>query len=103
MRIRWIFPAMVAGTISLSLATAQADELGQDEARALVRRGEMLSLTQLLEMHGERLSGHLLDVELEREHGRLIYEIEVLAEDGQVWEFELDAKDGRLLEQKLED
>ncbi|MBR9883779.1 MAG: peptidase M4 [Oceanospirillales bacterium] len=95
---------MVVGTISLTSQLLWAkDKLGPDEARALVKRGEMLSLDELLEQHSERLAGHLLDVDLEREHGRLIYEIEVLGEDGHVREFEIDARSGQLLKQELED
>ncbi|MBV1789089.1 PepSY domain-containing protein [Marinobacterium sp. D7] len=95
---------MVAGTISLGVPSLQAKEkIHQSEARELVKQGEMLSLDDLLAQHGERLAGHLLDVELEREHGRLVYEIEVLGEDGQVREFEIDARSGELLKQKLED
>jgi uncharacterized membrane protein YkoI len=40
---------------------------------------------------------------MERERGRLIYELEVLDAQGQVWEVELDAVTGRLLESEVED
>jgi uncharacterized membrane protein YkoI len=104
MKIPLIFPAMVVGMTSLlPVAAAAGDRIDQDEARELVQRGEMLPLTELLERHADRTAGHLLDVDLEREHGRLVYEIEVLGSDGRVREFELDARDGRLLKEELED
>lgn len=106
MKIPLIFPAMVVGMTSLlpvAVAAAAGDRIDQDEARELVQRGEMLPLTELLERHADRTAGHLLDVDLEREHGRLVYEIEVLGSDGRVREFEFDARDGRLLKEELED
>jgi uncharacterized membrane protein YkoI len=42
-------------------------------------------------------------VELEKEHGRYIYEIEVLDNDGKVWEMEVDAENGEILKTELED
>jgi len=104
MKIPWIFPVLAAGTISLAVFPALGgSRLDQDEAQALVEQGKMLPLEQLLERHAERLRGQLLDVELERDDGRLIYEIEVLGTDGRVREVELDARTGDLLSESLDD
>lgn len=105
MKIPWIFPATVAGiSLSATLAIAGQD-VSQDEARRLVSAGEILPLSQLLDMHPQKLSGHLLDVELERDKRKhqFYYELEVLGKDGLVREFEIDAKTGALLEEEIED
>lgn len=97
MKKPWLFPVLAAATLSLSTVPALGeDRIDQDEAQALVERGEILSLEQLLARHSERLRGELLDLELEREQGRLIYEIEVLGDDGRVRELEFDARTGEL-------
>ncbi|MFC6671923.1 PepSY domain-containing protein [Marinobacterium aestuariivivens] len=77
--------------------------IDQDEAQALVEQGQMLSLEQLLALHADLLRGQLLDLELEREQDRLIYEVEVLGEDGRVREFELDAASGELIRESFDD
>lgn len=79
-------------------------DLNQDQALALSRSGEILRLEQLLQ-HISQLHprSQLLEVELEEEHGRYIYEIELLTLNGQTYELELDASTGELLENHRED
>ena len=104
MKIPWIFPVTVVG-ISLTTAVAIAgDKIGPEDARRLVGRGEILPLSQLLDMHADKLAGQLLDLELEQDKRKhlLYYEIEVLGTDGQVREFEIDAVTGKLLEEEVE-
>ena len=47
--------------------------------------------------------GRVIEVELKRERGRYIYEIEVLDKNRQVWEFYFDAQNGELLKQEVDD
>jgi len=77
-----------------ALADAGIDH---DEALELRQTGEILPLAQILEHVRQRfLHGRLIKTELEREDGRLIYEIEYL-EDGKVREFRFDAATGEFL------
>ncbi len=104
MKIPWIFPVTVVGISLTATLAAAGDGISHDDARRLVGKGEILPLTQLLEMHADKLSGELLDLELERDkHKHLYYyEIEVLGRDGLVREFEIDAVTGELLEEEIE-
>jgi uncharacterized membrane protein YkoI len=68
-----------------------------------VEAGEVLPLEKLLARHRERIPGRLLDLEVEREHGRIVYKLEVVDEQGQVHEIYLDAQNGEWLGQELED
>ncbi|GJL82417.1 MAG: peptidase M4 [marine bacterium B5-7] len=93
---------MVVGTTSpLTLADDRDDEA--DKVIQWVAEGRILSLEQLLDMHSDRLRGRLLDLELEREHGRIIYEIEMIDEQGLIRKFELDAATGELLQEEIND
>lgn len=78
-------------------------ELSADEALALVRAGRIQPLSALLARYPQRLAGHLLDVELEREDGRLVYEVEVIGPDGVVREFYLDAASGEIVKEQIEE
>jgi len=85
-------------------AVVQADQdLNQKQARALLREGKIRPLEALMALHPQRLAGRLLDVELERDDGVLVYEIEVLGRDGVVREFDLDAATGEVLDEEVDD
>ena len=69
-------------------------------AKALVESGEILSLEKLLQNVFEGQQWRLLEAELEYNHGRYIYELEILDDKGKVRELEYDAKTGKLLKDK---
>lgn len=102
MKTLLLFLVLAIGTISPSLADADR-ELDADTVREWVEAGRVLPLEELLERHRERISGRLLDLEVEREHGRIVYELEVVDHQGQVYEIYLDAQTGEWLGQELED
>ncbi|MCW8884366.1 MAG: PepSY domain-containing protein [Motiliproteus sp.] len=73
-------------------STANASPLDQDDVVPMVEQGKVLPLEQILQTHRSRLKGRLIDLELEHEHGRLVYELEVIDDRGVVREFLIDAK-----------
>ena len=75
----------------------------QTRARAAVEAGEILPLQTIIERLRTRLQGRILEVELEREDGRWVYEIELLLADGHKRELEIDATSARVLEDEDED
>ena len=101
MKTMWLFPALVAGTINYQVMASE--ELGQAEIRDLVRQGQILPLETILERFPAAEFGKLLDLEVEREHGIVIYEIEFLRADGRIVEIEVDASNGKILKQEIED
>lgn len=73
------------------------------EARRLKEAGSILPLEQILKSVRKFQGGRILEVELEREHGRYIYEVELLEENGRVQKMEIDAVSGELLKTKRKD
>lgn len=71
-----------------------------DRARRALQAGDVLPLADLLARTGIEDDGRLLEVELEREHGRLIYELKILTPEGRVIEQVFDAGTGERLETK---
>lgn len=100
MKMMLLFPALVAGTISYQAAASE--ELDQAEIRELVRQGEIMPLERILLQFPAKEYGKLLDLEVEREHGIVIYEFEFLRTDGRIVEVEVDARNGAILEQEIE-
>ena len=68
-----------------------------DDARHAVESGEALSLSRILPLALRAVPGEVLDVAFGREHGRLVYEVQVLARDGRVRNVVLDARTGAVL------
>lgn len=101
MMIRSIFLALVVGTTSLA-AWPDGREDEARRARQWIAEGRILSLQQLLDMHGDRLAGRLLDLEVERDKDRVIYEIEIMDDSGLIREIEIDAATGEILEEEIE-
>ncbi len=106
---RWaaslVVPSLVPSLVlSLVLASpgALADRQGDDHerARAAVRAGEIMPLAELLERLQRGHPGKVLEIELEREEGRWIYEIKLLQSNGRLLKLELDARTAELLDVK---
>lgn len=90
--------------VALAACLAPAEALARrgrggdhDEARDAVETGRALSLRRILPLALHAVPGEVLEVELEREHGRLVYEIDILAHDGRVRTVILDASTGAVL------
>jgi len=97
-------PLVFAGLSALALlngALAWADS-DHDRARAALVAGEVLPLPAVLERVGREHPGQVLAVELEREHGRWIYELKLLQPDGGLLKLDVDARDGTVLKRRQE-
>lgn len=95
----------VAAATTLAATGAGADEhkkQSHEAARQALLRKEVLPLTRILAIAAQRAPGEVIEVELEQgDHGRLKYDLKILAKTGRIRELELDAKTGATL--KLED
>ena len=102
--LSWLFVALALGSAGvLFLDGGPAASPGDhDEAHELRHTGNILPLSQLMgrpELVGRRV----LEAELEREDGRVIYELELLDEAGRVHERYYDAVTGQPLRGSGED
>ncbi|MGY4830791.1 PepSY domain-containing protein [Sphaerotilaceae bacterium SBD11-9] len=94
-------PALVllATVLALSSAPALAGN-DQDRARAAVQAGQVLPLKTVLERLERSHPGQVLEVELEQEDGRWVYEIRLLQPGGRLIKLELDAATAEVLRSK---
>jgi len=91
--------ALLAALLGSHLAMADAD---YDTARKLREAGDILPLETILRKVGKTHPGKVLEVELEKNHGRIIYEIELLDAKGKVWELKVDPRSAEIIKQKEE-
>lgn len=106
MRRRLLLIALFAGLALAPLGAAAQGGRGRDDhnrAREAMERRDALPLAQILEAALRSVPGEVLEVELEREDGRLLYEIEILARNGRVRSVTLDARTARVIEVEDDD
>lgn len=110
---RW--PGLWLGTTLLWLATAglasvhaggerEHEHSGQrdhqrdhDRARAALQAGEVLPLQKVLDQVQRSHPGEVLEVELEHEEGRWVYELKLLQTGGRLIRLDVDAKTAQVL------
>lgn len=88
--------ALVAGVLAAAPALA-SDRADHDRARAALQAGEILPLTTVLQRVALEHPGQVLEVELEREGGRWVYEIKLLQTGGGLLKLEVDAASAQVL------
>lgn len=94
-------PWLAAALMLVTVSYAKSDDIDHQEARRLVQEGRILPLAEIVARVGRSVPGEVLDIELEREDGAYVYELEILRPNGRLQEVEVDAGSGRIL--KLED
>ena len=98
-RMRDLAVAALLGVAVLSAAWA-GDHDDHERARAAVRAGEVLPLPALMERLQRTHPGRVLELELEREDDRWIYDIKLLQADGRLVKLEVDARTAEVLDVK---
>lgn len=93
---------MAVACAALSALPAWADG-DHDRARQAVQSGQVLPLPAVLEALAREVPGQVLEVELEREDGRWIYEIKLLQSGGQLAKLKVDAQTAQVLRRKNRD
>ena len=82
---------------SHSSKSTSSSRFSQDDAREALRKGKVMPLASILDIADKRQPGTVIAVDLETRHGRWIYEIDVITEDGRRRELRLDARNGEIL------
>ncbi len=90
-------------TLALAAGLAPPHALADsdhDRARAALLAGEVLPLPAILERVAQAHPGEVLKVELERDHGRWVYELKILQSGGVLLKLEVDAKDATVIRRR---
>lgn len=90
---------VLAAALAVCAAAARADDDGEHDhnlARRAVERGEIKPLAEILRIVRGKLPGEVASVKLEREHGRLSYELRIVGTEGRLLEVHVDAATGEI-------
>jgi uncharacterized membrane protein YkoI len=75
----------------------EGDEDDHDRARRALEEGQARPLNEILVVVEDELGGRIVRVELERRHGRYIYEFRVITPAGELREVYVDAMSAEIL------
>ncbi len=104
---RWRHAALAVAVLMMTLqpALAQEDDPEPDHelARQALQRKEILPLDQVLAAIRDRVPGEIVEIELEREKDRWIYEVEIIDEAGRMRDVLVDAKNAEIIGTEAED
>jgi hypothetical protein len=99
--LRGLPMTVVALAIGLIWPGAWAgDKADHERARAAVQAGEVLPLATVLEQLKRTHPGQVLELELEQDDGRWIYEVKLLRPDGLLLKLDVDARTAQVLKVK---
>lgn len=85
---------VLALLVSTAGVTTPASGHDHEEALRLRRSGEILPLERIIERARTRQAGTLVEAELDRKHGRIVYELEFITDLGEHRKLWFDARTG---------
>ena len=94
---------LLLGLFVGAVAADDAADEDHEQARRLKELGKILPLEQIIKAAQVEHPGRVIEVDLEKEDGRHIYEVELLDAHGEVWELQFDAASGKLIKRERED
>lgn len=95
---RWLLISL--GLALPAVAVAHAAVAGDSDVERLKQLGSVVPLEQVIDQARARQPGRLLEAEVADHLGKLVYEIEILDEQGRVWELHFNVKTGEFMERE---
>ena len=96
MRTWGIIAAGVVGLLFALGSTAWADDK-ESKITDLVKDAT-ITIDQAIKTASEKVPGTVVEAELEKKHGKTVWEVEVLGADGNVTEVHIDAATGAVID-----
>lgn len=94
------FTTLAASALQPSLAHASDDRARASEVRQLRESGKILPMEDILSRSRAAQPGQVVEVELDREDGRYVYEVKIIDDADKVHKLEIDAANGEVLSRK---
>jgi uncharacterized membrane protein YkoI len=96
MRTLGIITAGVVGVLSAVGSSAWADDK-EAKVTDLVKEAKV-TIDQAIKTASEKVPGTVVEAELEKKHGKTIWEVEILGAEGNVTEVHIDAATGTVID-----
>ncbi len=92
--------ALIGSALVLSLP-AWSDERGKEEDESKVAdlaKIAKVTIQDAIKTASDKMAGTVVEAELERKHGKIIWEVEIMRADGKVTEVHIDAASGAVID-----
>ena len=90
----------LACAVSFALTAVAGERPRVEEVRQLREAGKILPAEEILMRSRKVQPGQVVGLELEREHGRLVYEVKLIDNANKMHKLELDAATGNVLNRR---
>lgn len=92
---------LTAGTLTTG-GPAYADKK-EKSGKAEMAAAAKVTIEQAIKTASGKVSGKVIEAELEKKHNKLAWEVEVVTADNKVMEVHIDAETGAIIDVKVED
>ena len=103
MRVRGMMTVFMVGVMFAGVGCATKGLFGANEADDLKEAVEMASrakvtIEQAIKTASDKQPGRAIEAELEKKHGKAVWEVEVVTAEGNVMEVHVDADSGAVID-----
>ncbi|MGH7231730.1 MAG: PepSY domain-containing protein [Nitrospiraceae bacterium] len=95
--IRFVTAMMMAGALAGGCATG-GDKYHEEGKAVDLVKGARITIDQAIKTASENVPGTVVEAELEKKHGKTVWEVEVVGSDGKVTEVHIDAGSGHIID-----
>ena len=100
--------AILVGSVFALSVPAWSGEKGEkemDETKEAVEMSKTAKVTveQAIKTATEKMAGKVIEAELEKKHGKAVWEVEIVGEDGKVTEVHVDADSGAVIDTEVKE
>ncbi|MDW7655061.1 MAG: PepSY domain-containing protein [Nitrospiraceae bacterium] len=90
---------ITAGAVGLLIALGSSAGADNKEAKITdLAKDAKVTIDQAIKTASEKVPGTIVEAELEKKHGKTVWEVEVLGADGKVTEVHIDASTGSVID-----
>jgi len=93
--------AVLGGALAFGGAALASDDKDDDYNMQNVETA--IDMQQAISIAQQQVPGKVTESELDREDGKLVWEVEILGNDQQEWELYIDAQTGAVLKKEQDD
>ncbi|TKS61613.1 MAG: hypothetical protein EWM72_00361 [Nitrospira sp.] len=99
MKLLSLILVLTVGTVLAFGSPAWSDKKkGEEGNSAALAKDAKVTIDQAIKTASEKVPGTVVEAELEKKHGKTIWEVEVLGSDGKVTEVHIDAATGAVID-----
>ncbi len=95
-----LIAAALGGAVLAATPASASERVRQQEVRQLRESGKILPMEDILARARAAQPGQIVEVELERDDGRYVYEVKVIDSADKVHKLELEAGSGEVLRRR---